>query len=217
MALSMSDSSETRLVLQRASAGDQAGWGELLARHRDRLKRMVALRLDRRLQGRIDPSDVIQESYLEAAARLAEYLQNPSMPFFLWLRFLTGQKLLALHRHHLGTRMRDAEREISLHHGTLPATSSAALAAQLLGHATRPSEAAMRAEMKIRLQEALNGMDPLDREVLALRHFEQLSNAETAKVLGLQESAASKRYVRALKRLKEILMNMPGGMGELWP
>jgi len=217
MALSMSDSSETRRVLQRASAGDQAGWGELLARHRDRLKRMVALRLDRRLQGRIDPSDVIQESYLEAATRLAEYLQNPSMPFFLWLRFLTGQKLLELHRHHLGTQMRDAERDISLYRGTLPATSSAALAAQLLGHATRPSEAAMRAEMKIRLQEALNGMDPLDREVLALRHFEQLSNAETAKVLGLQESAASKRYVRALRRLKEILMNMPGGMGELWP
>ncbi|HMC64982.1 MAG TPA: sigma-70 family RNA polymerase sigma factor [Gemmataceae bacterium] len=213
----MSDSSETRRVLQRASAGDQAGWGELLARHRDRLKRMVALRLDRRLQGRIDPSDVIQESYLEAATRLAEYLQNPSMPFFLWLRFLTGQKLLELHRHHLGTQMRDAERDISLYRGTLPATSSAALAAQLLGHATRPSEAAMRAEMKIRLQEALNGMDPLDREVLALRHFEQLSNAETAKVLGLQESAASKRYVRALRRLKEILMNMPGGMGELWP
>ena len=217
MALSMSDSSETRRVLQRAVAGDQAGWGELLARHRDRLKRMVALRLDRRLQGRIDPSDVIQESYLEAAARLAEYLRNPSMPFFLWLRFLTGQKLLELHRHHLGTQMRDAERDISLYRGTLPATSSAALAAQLLGHATRPSEAAMRAEMKIRLQEALNGMDPLDREVLALRHFEQLSNAETAKVLGLQESAASKRYVRALRRLKEILMNMPGGMGELWP
>ena len=217
MALSMSDSSETRRVLQRAVAGDQAGWGDLLARHRDRLKRMVALRLDRRLQGRIDPSDVIQESYLEAATRLAEYLQNPSMPFFLWLRFLTGQKLLELHRHHLGTQMRDAERDISLYRGTLPATSSAALAAQLLGHATRPSEAAMRAEMKIRLQEALNGMDALDREVLALRHFEQLSNAETAKVLGLQESAASKRYVRALKRLKEILMNMPGGMGELWP
>lgn len=217
MAPSMSDSSETRRVLQRAAAGDQAGWGELLARHRDRLKRMVALRLDRRLQGRIDPSDVIQESCLEAAERLAEYVRNPSMPFFLWLRFLTGQKLVELHRHHLGTQMRDAVREISLHRGTLPATSSAALAAQLLGHATRPSEAAMRAEMKIRLQEALNGMDPLDREVLALRHFEQLSNAETAKVLGLQESAASKRYVRALKRLKEILMNMPGGMGELWP
>ena len=193
MALSMSDSSETRDVLKRALAGDHASWGDLLARHRDRLRRMVALRLDRRLQGRIDPSDVIQESCLEASTRLAEYLRNPSMSFFLWLRFLTGQKLLELHRHHLGARMRYAEREISLYRGSLPETSSAALAAQLLGHATQPSEAAMRAEMMIRLQEALNGMDPLDREVLALRHFEHLSNAEAAKVLGLHESAASKR------------------------
>ena len=120
---------------------------------------MVALRLDQRLQGRIDPSDVIQEAYLEASARLAEYLRNPSMPFFLWLRFLTGQKLVTLHRHHLGVKMRNAGQEVALYHGSLPEASSAALAAQLLGHDTRPSEAAIRAEMKIRVQEALNSMD----------------------------------------------------------
>jgi RNA polymerase sigma-70 factor (ECF subfamily) len=107
--------------------------------------------------------------------------------------------------------MRDAGREVSLYRGSLPATSSAALAAQLLGRDTRPSEAAVRAERKIRLQEALNSMDPLDREVLTLRHFEQLNNAETAQVLGLRESAASKRYLRALKKLKEILTSLPGG------
>ena len=137
------------------------------------------------------------------------------MPFFLWLRGIVGNKLRELHRHHLGTQMRDAGREVSLYRGNMPDASSAALAAQLLGHATRPSEAAIRAEVKVRLQEALNTMDPLDREVLALRHFEQLTPAETAQVLGIKEKAAGMRYVRALKRLKEILTGLPGGLKEL--
>ena len=139
------------------------------------------------------------------------------MPFFLWLRGIVGNKLLELHRFHLGTQMRDAGREVSLYRGTMPEASSAALAAQLLGHATRPSEAAIRAEVKIRLQEALNAMDPIDREVLALRHFEQLSPAETAQVLGIKEKAAGMRYLRALKRLKDILTSLPGGLKELRP
>src|SRR5262245_19654730 len=211
------NSGETDQLLRRAAQGDHQVWGALLERHRKRLRRMVALRLDRRLQGRIDASDVIQEACLEASTRLPEYLRQPPMPFFLWLRFLAGQKLLELHRHHLGAQMRDAGREVALYRGSLPGVSSAALAAQLLGHDTRPSEAAVRAERKIRLQEALNSMDPLDREVLALRHFEHCNNAEAAQVLGLQESAASKRYVRALKKLKEILASMPGGIGEVGP
>jgi RNA polymerase sigma-70 factor (ECF subfamily) len=212
-----SDVNEVDRLLQRASAGDQQGWEILFAQYRDRLRRMVALRLDQRLQGRIDASDVMQETYLEAWRRLAEYLRQPKMPFYLWLRFLTGQKLVTLHRQHLGTHMRDIGREVSLYRGALPETSSAALAAQLLGHDPRPSEAAARAELQIRLQEALNSMSPLDREVLALRHFEQLSRAETAAVLGIQESATSKRYVRALRRLKEILAGMPGGLREILP
>jgi RNA polymerase sigma-70 factor (ECF subfamily) len=209
--------SSTHELLVRAAQGDTDGWGKLLAGHRERLRRMVALRLDRHLQGRIDPSDVIQETYLEAWTRLPEYLGNPSMPFFLWLRFLTGQKLVTLHRHHLGRRMRDAGREISLHQGAMPEASSAALAAQLLGHDTRPSEAAIRVELKLRLQEALNSMEPADREVLALRHFEQLNRAETAEVLGIKESAVSKRYVRALEKLKDILGATSGNPGEAWP
>ena len=108
--------------------------------------------------------------------------------------------------------MRDARREVSLYRGALPDATSAALAAQLLGHETRPSEAAVRAEAKIRLQEALNAMDPIDREVLALRHFEQLTNAEAAHVLQIKEAAAGKRYLRALERLREILADLPGGM-----
>src|SRR5262249_31120932 len=155
-------------------------FGALLEQYRPRLRRMVAFRIDPRLHGRIDPSDVIQETCVEAVARLAEYTQKPTMPLFLWLRFLVGQKRVTLHRRHLGCQMRDADREVSLYRGGLPEASSAALAAQLLGHESRPSEAAIRAEAKIRLQEALNCMEPLEREILALRHFEQLSLAETA-------------------------------------
>jgi len=206
------NSRETDQLLQRVAHGDREGWGALLERHRQRLRRMIALRLDQRLQGRIDASDVIQEAYLQASARLEEYLRQPTMPFFLWLRFLTGQKLVELHRHHLATQMRDAGREVSLYRGSLPETSSAALAAQLLGRDTRPSEAAVRAEREIRLQEALNTMDPMDRELIALRNFEQLTRAETAQVLGIEEAAAAKRYFRALKRLKDTLADMPGGL-----
>jgi RNA polymerase sigma-70 factor (ECF subfamily) len=204
------DPSESSDLLRRAGQGDAQALGQLLETHRQRLRRMVRLRLDPRLQGRIDPSDVIQETYLEAAERLAEYLRDPKMPFFLWLRFLTGQKLLVLRRHHLGTQARDAARELSIYQGAMPEASSACLAAQLLGKRTAPLEAAIRAEMKLRLQEALNGMEPMDREVLALRHFEQFNNAETAQLLGISESGASSRYLRALKRLKEILGQAPG-------
>jgi RNA polymerase sigma-70 factor (ECF subfamily) len=197
-------------LLQRAGAGDQLALGELFDRHRARLRRMVQIRLAQRLKGRIDPSDVLQETYLELSRSLANYLKNPILPFFLWLRFLTGKKLQAIHRHHLGVQMRDAHREISLQNGAWPQASSESLAAQLLGKLTSPSQAAMRAELRARVQEALNGMPLLDREVLALRHFEQMSNAETAQVLGITESGASNRFVRALKRLRTILVDVPG-------
>jgi RNA polymerase sigma-70 factor (ECF subfamily) len=154
--------------------GTDADWGGFLSLHRDRLRRMVALRLDQRLRGRIDPSDVIQEAFLEATERRAEYArQADPMPPFLWLRFLALQQLQLVHHRQLGTRSRDAAREVSIHAGPFPEATSAALAAQLLGRDTRASEAAIRAERKRRLQEALDGMDPIDREVLVLRHFEQ--------------------------------------------
>lgn len=201
---------EVRELLQRAAAGDQDALAEAFGLFRARLKRMVQLRMDRRLQGRVDASDVLQEAYLDLARRAAEFLTRPALPFFLWLRLLTGQRLLAIHRQHLGTKMRDIGHEVALHHGAMPQATSASLAAQLLGRLSSPSKAAMRAEMQLRLQEALNSMDAIDREVLVLRHFEELSNDETAEVLGLQKAAASNRYVRALKRLRSILRSMPG-------
>jgi RNA polymerase sigma-70 factor (ECF subfamily) len=178
---------------------------------------MVSLRLDPRLKGRIDPSDVIQEAFLTASIQLDDYLKKPSMPFFLWLRVVTSQKLIAVHRHHLRKQMRNVSREIPIYQRASPEASSAALAAQLLGHESRPSQAAVRAEFEAKVREVLDQMDPIDREILALRHFEQLSNAEAAQVLELGESAASKRYIRALRRLKTILMEMPGGIEGLSP
>jgi RNA polymerase sigma-70 factor (ECF subfamily) len=192
-------------LLRRIAAGDGGATAELFAAYRDRLRQMVRLRLDRRLQWRLDPSDVLQEAFLDVARRAPEYAAKPTLPPYLWLRFLTGQRLLQLHRRHLGTGMRDAGQEVSLYRGALPQASSASLAQHLLGRLTSPTQAAARAELQLRVQEALNALDPLDREVLTLRHFEMLTNEETAAVLGVRKSAASKRYVGALRRLKEAL------------
>jgi RNA polymerase sigma-70 factor (ECF subfamily) len=205
-----SSASDPDSLLARLKAGDQHALAELFEHHKPRLRQMVRLRLDRRLQGRVDPTDVLQEAYLDVAQRIDSYLQRPDLPLYLWLRFLTGQRLMAVHRQHLGTQMRDAGHEISLHRGALPQASSQSLASQLLGRFTSVAQAAIRAEMQTRLQEALNSMDPIDREVLVLRHFEELTNNETAEVLGLSKAAASNRYVRALVRLKKLLAQIPG-------
>ena len=203
MGLAMAnDSQELDDLVHRAGAGDERARAELFALYRDRLRAMVRLRLD--------PSDVLQEAYLDVARRAPEYAADPTMPPYLWLRFLTGQRLLQLHRQHLGAQMRDAGQEVSLFHGALPQASSVSLANQLLGRLTSASRAAIRAETQIRVQEALNSMDPIDREILTLRHFEMLSNEETAQVLGLKPSAASNRHVRSLKRLREIMAEETG-------
>jgi RNA polymerase sigma-70 factor, ECF subfamily len=197
-------------LLARAAAGDGPAARELYSRYAGRLKRMVHLRLSRRLQGRVGDSDVLQEAYLDVSRRLPEYVRDPRLPFFLWLRHMTGLKLVEIHRRHLGTHARDADREISLHRGALPEADSVSLAAQLLGQLTTPSQAAVRAELRLLVQDALAAMDPLDREVLALKHFEQLSTTEIAEVLGLSKAGAGSRYLRAIKRLREILSATPG-------
>jgi RNA polymerase sigma-70 factor (ECF subfamily) len=190
--------------LRRAAAGDPDGWRLVLDRHRERLRRLAAFRLDRRLWGRVDPSDVVQDALLDAARRLPEFLAEPAVPVFLWLRFLTNQRLATVHRHHLGRELRDAARDKPLD-AVDPGDSSAAIAARLADDRTGPSTAAVRAERADRLRTALAALDPTDREVLALRHFEGLTNAETAVALDLTVSGASKRYVRAVERLRAIL------------
>ena len=199
-------------MLELAARGDVEAWGALLKRHEERLSRMVAFRMDRRLRARLDAADVMQEAFLAASSSREEYFRNPAAPLFLWLRGVVTNKLLELHRHHLGTRMRDAVRDVSMERGDGLAVSAEVMAVELTGHLTRPSMAAVRVETGARLREALSGMDDGDREVLALRHFEQLNNAEVAAVLAIHERAAAKRYLRALKRLKDVMAEMPGGL-----
>jgi RNA polymerase sigma-70 factor (ECF subfamily) len=200
------DRSEVESQLARVAAGDQTALASLFQQYRPRLRRMVQLRLDPRLQSRVDPSDILQEAFLDLSRRAADYARRPEMPFFLWLRMAVGQKLLEVHRRHLGTQRRDVNREISLCQ-SCPDVSSQLLASQLLGRLSSVSRTVMRAEQQLRLEEMLNSLEPIDREVLTLRHFEELSNGEVAQVLGLSKSAASNRYVRALMRLRELLGN----------
>ena len=154
MADSSRENDKTDELVRRAAQGDDVAWDRLISEHRTRLRRMVSLRMDRRLQGRIDPSDVIQESLIDAARRLPDYAEKPDMPFFLWLRFLTAQRLMEQHRRHLGAKARDAGREISLYRGAFPETTTADLAAHFLGKFSSPSHVAIRIEQKMRLQEA---------------------------------------------------------------
>jgi RNA polymerase sigma-70 factor (ECF subfamily) len=197
-------------LIRRLRSGDRPALAELFDRHRDGLRRMVELRMDRRLRARLDAS-VLQEAYLDVASDLDAYLGDPKLPPLLWLRLHVGRRLTTLHRQHLGTHMRDAALEISLYRDALPEASSAALASMLLGQHTSPTQAAQRAERLLRVQEALNSLDPIDREIVALRHFEQLGRAQAAEVLGISQEAGAKRYFRALKRLKDVLATMPGG------
>ncbi len=201
--------------IEQLRGGGRQALAALFDRYRDRLRRMVELRIDARVRARLDASDVLQEAFLDVACDLEAYLADPKLPPLLWLRLHVGRRLTTLHRQHLGTRMRDAGMEISLYRDALPEASSAALASMLLGKHTSPTQAALRAERLLRIQEALNTLDPIDREVLALRHFEQLSRSETAEVLGISQEAGAKRYFRALKRLKDVLSAMPGGGEEL--
>jgi RNA polymerase sigma-70 factor (ECF subfamily) len=166
---------------------------------------MIELRLDRRLAARVDTSQILHDAFADAAKRIGELSDVRDTLLFLWFRKVVGDRLDVVHRQGLGTMSVPASMELSLFREVLPTTSSAALAAQLLGRQTSPKEAAVRAARILRLQEALNAMDRLDREVLSLRHFERLTVSETAKELGIEESVASRRYIVALKRLKEIL------------
>ncbi len=206
----MDDVGDTRPELQsRLVAGDKQALAELFSHHRQRLWRIVNFRLDRRLYGRVDADDVLQEAYLAAAQRIQHYLVDSSQSFFVWLRLIVNQTLVDVHRRHLGAQMRDAKRDMSIHAHFAHATSMS-IASQLLGNLTSPSQAAMRDEISGKLEQAIEGMEPIDREVLALRHFEELTNSEVAEVLGIQQKAASIRYVRALKRLKNVLEETPG-------
>lgn len=197
-------------LLDRLTNGDETALAELFSQHRERLWRMVNFRIDRRLSGRVDADDILQEAYLDAAQRVHHYLEDTSKSFFVWLRLVVSQTMIDVHRRHLGAQMRDANREVSMNRPAYTQATSVCLAAQLLGSMTSPSQAVQKAEMTRQLEEALEAMDPIDQEVLALRHFEELTNSEVAEVLQIQQKAASIRYVRAIARLKDVLKRVPG-------
>jgi RNA polymerase sigma-70 factor (ECF subfamily) len=210
----VSGEGEEKALIKRLERGDVQALAELFLQHRERLWRMVNFRMDRRLAGRVDPEDVLQEAYLAAAQRLAHCCTRSVASVFAWLRLVVQQTLVDVHRRHASVQMRDVEREMPVGGFSYSQTTSASLAAQLAGHITSPSRAAVRAELLDTVEQAMERMDPTDREVLALRHFEELTNAEVAEALGIQQKAASMRYVRALRRLKEILAQLPGLAGE---
>ncbi len=195
-------------VLRRVAVGDQSAIGELLEEYRPRLARMIGVRMDPTLRGRVDASDVIQEAYVEVAERLPRYLESRDMPFFLWVRFLTGQKLLQIHRRHVEAGMRDVRCEMSLQQGGIAGASSMTLASAILDGGATPSQVAMREEERASLVQALGELSEVDREILAMRHFERLSLAETAELLGISESAASRRHVKALGRLQQHMRKL---------
>jgi len=196
-------------LLERLKAGEEAALAELFALHRERLWRMVCFRMDQRLLGRVDPDDVLQEAYLSAATRIEHFRDDSPASGFLWLRLIVSQTLVDIHRQHVGAKKRDAGREVPIRPaGTAPSTSNS-MAARLAASITSPSQAAIRQERSRRLEEALQQMDEIDREVLALRHYEELTNSEVAEVLEIKQKAASIRYIRALKRFKVILAQFP--------
>ena len=197
---------DTEDLLGQAAQGDAAAREGLLARHSERLRKMIAFRLARRLAARVDPSDVVQEVLTEANDKLDRYLRERPLPFYPWLRELAAEHLVTLHRRHVQAAKRSVHREEP---GllALPDESLAALAERLVTSATSPSQRLLRKEKQHRVRQALSELPERDREVLVLRHLEQLSVAETAEVLGVSDGAVKTRHVRALERLRNLLQD----------
>jgi RNA polymerase sigma-70 factor (ECF subfamily) len=198
----MNDRFQARSELERLRSRGEGAVAELFDGYRGKLLRMITLRLDARILGKVDAEDVLQDAFVEAARRIQDYLDQPSVPFFVWLRQITGQVLVDTHRRYLGAKMRDVNREVTSHRAGSAGTNSAFLVAQLADSLTTPSQLAVREEMVCELRAALEELAEIDREVLVLRHLEELSNNEVAQVLGIDRFAASKRYLRALERLR---------------
>jgi RNA polymerase sigma-70 factor (ECF subfamily) len=199
---------EEDLLLQQARAGDQASLARLFERHRPRLLLMIRARMNPRLRRRLDDCDVLQDALVEAVRRLPDYLRQPRAPFFLWVRKIVHLKILEVHRQHMAHQARDLRREVHGYRCDTAPASSIGLVDEILGKLTSPSMVAARDELKLKLHEALDQMGEIDREILSLRHFEELDNHEAAAELGIEPSAASKRYVRALLRFEAMLTDL---------
>jgi RNA polymerase sigma-70 factor (ECF subfamily) len=199
------NSSQTQELLDQARAGDHAAADRLLAQHREPVRRMIDLRLDPAIAARVDASDVVQEVLLEASRRLDLYLRSPNMPFHLWLRHIAKDHIIDAHRRHRQAQRRGVDREQPAAPAGLQDHSSIELAARFVDQELTPASAAMQQELQRRLHLAIAELDEDDREIVLMRHFEQLSNQDVAETLHLTEAAASMRHLRALRRLRELL------------
>jgi RNA polymerase sigma-70 factor, ECF subfamily len=207
------DQSKTQELLRGAQQGDGSAVNRLLDRHRDALRRMVRMRLDRKIQGRIDVSDIVQDVLVEANRRLPQYLEDPAMSFHLWVRQIAKDRIIDAHRRHRVSAKRSVDREQSL---AVPAAldhSAVELAAQLRDPELTPAAAATQQEMTQLVEQALARLSEQDGEIIIMRHYEQLSNMEVAEVLGLTEPAASMRYLRAVRRLRQLLLDVSNAAG----
>jgi RNA polymerase sigma-70 factor (ECF subfamily) len=195
-------------LVARARSGDARALSDLLSLHECALLRMVELRFEAGLRGRLEPADVVQEALGHAARRFPEWCGQTTYPFHVWLRLLTAQSLSEARRRHVGAQMRDAQREIAL--DPVASVSSVNAVDFVIASQTSPTHAARREEVRARVLAAVQELEPMDREILSLRHFEGLSNADAALELGIEPAAASKRYVRALQRLRPVLSDLDG-------
>jgi len=211
------DHEDESQILEHARAGQIEGVGQLLESYWPRLARMIAVRMDPRIKRRVDASDILQATFVDVTRRLATYFEREDIPFFVWVRFLALQKLTEYHRRHLGTAARDAGAEASGVFSAGPMASSIRMAQVLADSGPTPSGVAILAEQRAQLEDALADMAEADREVLALRHFEKLSNVEAAQILGITESGASRRHMRALERLRGVLAGIESTIGRVEP
>lgn len=203
------DATNTQELLAGAKKGEPGAVDQLLAKHRDAVRRMIDLRLDPAIVQRLDASDVVQEVLIEANRRLKDYLKNPPMPFHLWLRHIAKDHIIDAHRRHHQAQKRGVNREQPIHRPAWAERSSLELAGQLMDQDLTPASAAIQEEMQRRLREAIEQLDDDDREVILMRHYEMLANQEVAESLGLTEAAASMRYLRAVRKLRDLLAPPP--------
>jgi RNA polymerase sigma-70 factor (ECF subfamily) len=199
------DADNTLQLLDLARDGDQHAVDRVLARHRAAVRRMIQLRMDPELGRRIDASDIVQDVLIEAHRRLNKYLRNPVIPFHLWLRQMAKDRLIDAHRRHRVAARRSLDREQPLDVRLPRDQSTRNLAIQLCDQQLTPAAAATWQELKRRFEQACRSLEPQDQEIVMMRHFEQLSNSETALALDLSPQAASMRYLRAIRRLRELL------------
>lgn len=200
---------EIEELIDQARTGNMDALASLFENYRPRLTRMVQVRMDGRLKGRIDPQDVLQEAYIDLAQKLQDYSKRESLSFYVWLRLVTGERLLNIHRRHLKTEKRDVRQELRLDATGAPDVMSKTIAAKLAGEFSSVCQEIIQGELQEKLLTALGKMESTDREVVVLRHFEGLTNKEVAETLSLGKTAASNRYVRAIGRLRDTLKTIP--------